>query len=383
MRKRPERGPVLRGVVVGLFALTSLAGCNDKVPQYREGAVAGESASAPPAGSALPPSPGGDRRNQRKRSDTPVFVDGDLRAVLAYGELPVGFEPTVVDRRGDYRICNVARYLEALGVDLARVKALHLQGSNRTAVIEGDEVRRMKDKLHFAFSKLRGTFGKPIVDWPSEKVISTTRIDKISGVQVFVDKPAPTWDPKKKAFFWDDGSAVEGMPHVGDFEPIKSARVYLDGKLLGFVKEEDVPKDIIKTGDGRGSGKKTDVVTDEGHQGENRGGGRKGGGTGGGKRIVLAQYLAHLGVDTDRVTALEVIGEDRVLARFDKDTWAANLETLTFGIPKRSSKRLRIELPEAATPYPGPVSAQAIVVYTKLKPTDREIAQPKRRPRNN
>lgn len=370
-------------MLVGLLGLVSLVGCNEKVPQYRDGAASSAVVSAAPTGSADIAEPMGGRRNKRKRADTPVFVDGELRAMLAYGELPAGFEPTVVDRRGDYRICNVARYLEALGVDIARVKALHLHGSNRVAAIDGDEVRRMKDKLHFAFSKLRGTFGKPIVDWPSEKVISTTRIDKISAVQVFVDEDAPTWDPKKKAFLWDDGKAVEGMAHVGELDPIRSARVYLDGKIAGFVKEDEIPRDVIKTGDGRGTGKKTDVVSDEDHEGENRGGGRKGGGTGGGKRIVLARYLAHLGVEMDKITAVEIIGEDRVLARFDKNAWTSHVETLTFGIPKRSSKRIRIELPEVATPFPGPVSAQAVMVYTKVKPTEREITQPRRRPRGN
>ncbi len=384
--ERTQNGASAHIVAVALVAAASALGCNEKVPQYREDATTASvtaSASVAASSSAEAPDELGARRGQGNRSDAPVFVDGELRAVLRYGELPPSFEPTVVDRRGDYRICNVARYLEALGVKLDDVDALHLEGSGRTAAITGDELRRMKDKLHFTFSKLRGTLGKPMADWPSEKVISTTRIDKIAGIHVFVNKPAPTWNATKKAFFWEDGKEVEGVPHLGEFEPIKAPRLYVDGKLFGFVESDETPKELVKTGDGRGTGKTTDIEVEEEHRGKRAGGGRKTGGTGGGQRILLAKYLAHRGVDLGAVTAVEIIGEDRVLGRFDAKAWNAQLDQLTFGIPKRSSKALRLELPETATPYPGPVTAQAIAIYTTSKPPAREITQPKRRPRRN
>ncbi len=383
MRKPPDFFLAALALLIGAFCIA----CENATPQYRDGPASAQ----PSVTSTLPATtgtPGTDRMRNRKRANkgiTGVYVDGELRAVLRYGELPPTFEPTIVDRRGDSTINNMVGYLTALGVDVSKVTGLHMEGSGRTAAITGDELRRHTDTLHFAFSKLQGTYGKARIDWPATKNIkTTTRIDKVAALHVFENKPAPIWDRAGRTFRWADGSKVDGTAYIGRREKIKSARLYVDGRLLGLIDDIDgLPAEVMHTGDGKGTGKATqNMASDEEEEDEEDAPkpGDKGGG-GGGKKVLLAKYLAHRGVDLSAVKTVEIIGEDRVLGRFSGALWAEYVPKLTFGTPKRKKRKLRLELEEPATPYPGPVLAQAIAVYTTVKPRDRKIALPRWRPR--
>ena len=152
-----------------------------------------------------------------------------------------------------------------------------------------------------------------------------------------------------------------------------------------MVDINKIPEDAIRRGgDGRGTGKTTDASEDENGaepQDDDKDDDKKKGGRGGGKKVLLAKFLAHHGVDVDNIKAIEVIGEDAVLGRFDKSLWSEYRDTFTFGVPKRNAKRLRMELLEPVTPYPGPVVAQAFAIYSTIDPSDREIIVPRRRPR--
>lgn len=347
--------------VWGLMALIH-TGCEEKVPQYQGTQTSAPATSATGSGSAAAPASKPQPARKKNRAVAPVFIDGQLRAVLTYGELPYGFEPTIVDREGDYTLCNIARYLESLGVDIAKVQGLQLEGGHRTAGITGDEVRDKKDELHFAFSRSRGTRGRPLVDWPARKVIATTRIDRIMGMHVFVEKTPPDWDKETRKYRWADGSEVEGVPYAKDFVPIKAPRLYVDGKLEGTIEDRDVPDNAIRSGDGGG-----------------KGGGNKGGG-GGGKRVGLAAFLKHRGIDPKTIQAVELIGDDRVLGRYEHDAWEKHADAVTFRIPANDKKQLMMDIEEAATPFPGTAKVQAIAVYVKVEPKDRKVEAPQRRP---
>ncbi len=175
---------------------------------------------------------------------------------------------------------------------------------------------------------------------------------------------------------WPDGKTVNEKPLPKSVEKINNPRVYLDGKLLGLVDASSLPPQASKTGDGQGTGKATDLVDPD-----DKGKPKKNGGSGGGRRYVLAKVLEHFKVDGNGLTAVELIGEDRVLARFDKASWSKHAAELTFGIPRRSAKVLRMDAPEGSTPHAGPITVQAIALYSKAKPAEREIAKPRRRPR--
>lgn len=360
----------------------SSTACDRGVAQYRDGGAPSETVASPPSAAPKPTQPTRADRKKFNKGETPFYIDGKLVAMVRYGELPPSFEPTIVDRRGEFTLCNVARFMEAHGVDIAKVKALHLEGSGRVAAMTGDELRVHEDDLHFAFSKHRGTFGKPLMDWPKRKVHATTRIDKMAAMQVFVDKPAPTWDQQARAFLWADGSEVEGRPYVGKREIIKGARLYVDGKLVTLIDDvEELPEELWRVGGGKGSGKTTEVVSEDEAAAELPVSETLKGGGGGGKKVILSKYLAHHGVDVAKIKTIEIIGEDRVLGRYDQALWLKVADTLRFGAPRRRAKRIRVEVDEPATDFPGPVNAQAIAVYIDVKPRDREIAQPRRRPR--
>ena len=126
-----------------------------------------------------------------------------------------------MQRGQPFSIFNLARYLERVGVKLDEVKGVQLVGASRTAAITGDEIRRVKDQLHFKFS--REFSGAPMVDWPDERVTATTRIDRINELYVFAKKEAPSFDRPTKSFRWADGSEVQGVPHAKG-APITGAR---------------------------------------------------------------------------------------------------------------------------------------------------------------
>jgi hypothetical protein len=373
---------------VAWTTLALAAACDSQPPQPDPQPVVTASASVanagPPSSAARPPmddEEGGGRKRGERRVIAPVYVDGKMVAALQYGELPSKFKPTIVERVREYSLCNLADYLVALGVDLAKVRAVHLAGASRTAAIDGDELRRVKDKLHFTFSRKRGTQGKPMMDWPGTKVVATTRIDIVFSLQVFVEKEAPVWDRTKRKFLWQDGSEVVGVPYVENAQPLKAPRLYVDDQLVGLIEEGGLPPEVTRAGDskgggkgekggehGRGDGKMMGKGAGSG-TGEGRGGGK---GQGGGLRVLLAKYLAHRGVALDKVKAIDFIGGDRLLWRLDGAGLGKRGDDLTFGVPKRGGKQLRMDVPAFDGSEARTLNVQAIIVYTKTTPPERK-----------
>ena len=153
---------------------------NGKNDQATKGATidATVAAVAPPPPAQTATHSGGMERFK----EAGVYVDGKPLGVMQFGELPVSLKPVWFEERaavpfkaGDpgpkFKISKQRRYrfreyLESMGVDVKRVKALHIYGGNQRAVavsISGDKLRK-NDDLLFRFGG--GIWGKPLPACP-------------------------------------------------------------------------------------------------------------------------------------------------------------------------------------------------------------------------
>ncbi len=312
------------------------------------------SASATTASASASAAVAEPQRRKKRKPPPLVYVDGEVVGVLKYGELPVGFEATIVQRGQPFSIFNLARYLERLGVKLDDVKGVHLVGASRTAAITGDEIRRVKDQLHFKFA--REFSGAPMVDWPDGRVEATTRIDRITELYVFVAKEAPSFDRPTKSFRWADGSEVQGVPHAKG-APITGARVYLDGRLLGSLDALRGQSGDGRRGEGRGAGRDSQKASH-----------------------ALAGFLKNLGAPLDALKAIDFVSrDDLTVGRLDAQAWAETREALRFELAQQG-QAMRMHMPAPATPAPGLVDVSAVLLYSQSEPPARDVKAPKQRP---
>jgi len=193
--------------------------------------------------------------NGIRYKDPVVYVDGKPVAVMKYPELPRALPVAWRDdvelldfKPGDkgprtrpvrYRQYRVADYLQSLGIDLKKVKMLHIHGSlARVAAVTGDQLRnQVRDSLRFDFA--RETEGKVRIYIPSDLKTNAT-FDKISGgFAVYINKEPPkvTEDDTLEL----DGKPVVGIPYYG--QPMRGGvRVYLDDRLATVIKRNQLPK---------------------------------------------------------------------------------------------------------------------------------------------
>ena len=176
-----------------------------------------------------------------KRAAPPfLYVDGVPWAAVQLGELPPGLKPTydggesgVVGRR-----YSLLAYLRALGVDVKKIRAVHLHGGRtRIGMLTGEQLRAPPD-TEFAFT--RATGGRVVMRWaPNAK--TTDMIDKVNDVAVYVDKAPPVRDAQSGVLVVD-GVAVDGLAYVtADVQG--GTRVYVDGRLAGILRPRDLDGD--------------------------------------------------------------------------------------------------------------------------------------------
>jgi len=144
----------------------------------------------------------------------------------------------MVVRGKPFPIFNLAGYLESVGADLDALQEVHLAGGRRVAILKGAELRRVRDQLHFAFTKRDR--GKARMDWPDAPIEISTRIDVISGVYAYQLRKPPGYDRKTGSFHFDDGVAIEGVPYAERPQPSTGTRLYVDGRLRRALRKRDV-----------------------------------------------------------------------------------------------------------------------------------------------
>jgi hypothetical protein len=193
--------------------------------------------------------------NGIRYKDPVVYVDGKPVAVMKYPELPralkvawrddvelLDFKPGDTGPRSKpvrYRQYRVADYLASLGIDLKKIKMLHIHGSlARVAAVTGNQLRdQVRDSLRFDFA--RETEGKVRIYIPSDLKTNAT-FDKISGgFAVYINKEPPQVTEDDTLVL--DGKPVVGIPYYG--QPMRGGvRVYLDDRLATVIKRNQLGK---------------------------------------------------------------------------------------------------------------------------------------------
>lgn len=241
--------------------------------------------------------------------DVGVYLDGKPIAFLTFGELPIALKPTWVKdkvsaekrpgtddpgwRWAQQRFYKWSDYLKAIGVDVKRVKEIHIYGPklSDSIVAKGSDLRGPKgDEFMFRFGG--NTFGKPIPHVPYQFGNGRSP-DKISGVMIYINKKPPTW--QSNVGFSLDGVDQTGVPYYG--EPLRGGvRIYLDDKLAAVIKRQELDaKKATQSADGDLHWK-------------------------------LADVLSAQGVDTSKVVEMWVIRDELRKEKFP----ASELPTITF-----------------------------------------------------
>jgi len=272
-------------------------------------------------------------------NETAVYVDGQAKGILRYSELPPTLKPLAlpeIDELPDVaRYYRLADYLQSTGVDVDKVREVQVYGPHdRIAIISGDELRTLRDRLVFDFS--RQTSGKPRARWSQLHALPhRPMIDTILNISVYITKTAPEL---AHGDMWIDGRPVEdGIPYVGDGVP-KGTRVYADGKLDGWVRRKTLPSKLVAPGG------------EPGHT-----------------RFSTDAFLAYLGADARNAKAIDFYDGDDLLARVDGKTWALSKGEYVFELPTRSHGQVK-EL------FPGDKSSRvtSIRLYVHAAPPARQ-----------
>ncbi len=335
-----------------LFSLAPLAvfvavACTPDAPQPTSSGPTTAASAPVTSGAASAPSadvPMGGRGDGRgggqkaKRfGDASVFVDGKPRAVLRFLEMPASVKvyPKKLEDREVARY-RLGEYLESLGVDLAKVKELHIVGGRgRTSILAGSEVLKHRETLLFSFSKGEG--GKARVEWPDTKIEVNTTIDTIVAVCVYLELKPPAYDRKKLTFIDESGAKIQGIPYAKPEESLRGTRVYADGKLMGSVKRKRLPDSVLAKS-----------YTPEK------------------PRFSLDAYLASLGIDAAKLTTVAVVRGDFVVARLDAAAWKKAREKAEFSLVPGSEGRMLVHLPaeDGETSLP----ASSVLVFAAPAP---------------
>lgn len=270
---------------------------------------------APGGGGSHNPAGKGGGQGMNKWRDTGVYVDGRPVGVLDFGELPVGLKPTWIPEEHsvefDYgstgprtrttyaRRYKMIDYLKAVGVDVAKIKEIHVMGPKLTSIMiaSGKQLRSKEGQgLMFRFGIAVGGKAIPVVP---EKFGNGKHADKISAVMVYVNKKPPVL--VEDVGLQLDGKDVDGIPYYGD--PMRGGvRVYANDLLQTQIKRQllkDVPGEL---------------------------------GADGKQHWSLWKILASKGVDTSKLVEGWVIADERRKQKFTR----AELEKLTFEMNERN-----------------------------------------------
>jgi len=349
--------------IVALLAAVFGTGCHDatgkQAPSEQPPAVAAGSGSGSGSGDGSAVAAGQNpndyvpaefKSGAARWKDTGVYVDGKPIGFIQFGELPIGLKPTWIKDKvsaekppdcpiekcpgwkwSEQRWYKFTDYLKAVGIDIHKVKVLHVYGpklSQTIAVTGKDLLSPAADEFLFRFGGEVG--GKPIPHVPIN-FGNGKQPDKMSSVMIYIDKKAPTVTREGIEL---DGVDQEGVPYYG--EPIRGGvRLYLDDKLVAIIKRQDLDvKKATKTADGE-------------------------------LHWSFGDFLASAGVDTSKVVEDWVIHDER---RTTKIAWP-ELEKMSFSAGSKAHGGVMLG--------PKEIPANAIALHSHAL-TDDEL--PKIRP---
>ena len=271
-----------------------------------------------------------------------VYVDGNPKGFLRALEMPPSLKThPMTSKTGTVERYYVAEYLQALGVDIAKVQTLHFYGGRRIAVVAGSELRRFATVLSFEYAG--GDRGKPRMHFPGGDFQTNTSVDMISGIAVYIEKEAPAFVTKGGEGYlaFADGKPIDGVPYAPE-EQLKGTRVYVDGALVSTLKRKLLPNELL---------------LDEKATGPSE--------------FSLAKYLESVGASTKGARAIDLITGDDVVQRIDGKDWDKQKLTFAFTIPARSQGQLVIDIP-STNGLKAKIST--IQIFARMEPPKRWIA---------
>jgi hypothetical protein len=279
---------------------------------------------------------GGGKTGEGQFRDTAVYLDGKARGVLRYSELPPGLEPFTMPEIDDLdvpRYYKLTDYFTRIGIDVAKIREMHVYGSHdRVSVISGDELRAARDRVIFDFTQQ--VTGKARARWAQTHALPHhPMVDVIMGISLYQDKTPPLY---KHGELLVDGQPTEGIPYVDDGIP-KGTRVYVDGKLAGWVRRKTLPDKLIAPDSERVHAK---FSTDA--------------------------FLTYVGADARAAKSIDFYDNDSLLERVDGHAWTQSKSAFVFDLPNRSHGQVN----EA---FPGDKSARisSIKLYVHATPPAR------------
>lgn len=256
-------------VRLAVAALVFLIACHDATGR-RKAAVANVDTAGSGSGSAVTGSDGSGsdssytpsefKSGMARWKDTVVYLDGRPIGWLDFGELPVTLKPDWVKDKvstdkppgcpkcpawkwGYERFYRFTDYLKAMGIDIASIKQIHVQGPKEldTIVATGKDLMSPAAK-DFTFRFGEYIAGKAIPHVP-DNFGNGEGPDKITAVMIYVHRTPPTFDDVGYVL---DGKPVDGVPYYG--EPARGGiRVYFDDKLVAIIKRNELDVRVSRT----------------------------------------------------------------------------------------------------------------------------------------
>jgi aspartate 1-decarboxylase len=328
------------GVIV-LMGLALSAGCAQKRSQPIARTATPPVASAVPA--AVDPAveqPAAEREKRPRRGEAAVYIDGKSVGVLRKQELPSKLTGKLVPIGEGYEAYRygLMDYAASLGIDTKKLRAAHLYGGSRVALVDRAELTRIGADIQLSFTM--GDRGKPRVHFPPKKLNINTTVDMLSGIAFYVDKEPPTL--KDNELVMPDGTSAAGKVPYAPEEQGNGTRVYCDGALVGTVKRKKLTNDLAVPGD------------------ENNAGPTK---------FSLVAYAGKLGVDAKRAKAIDLVAGDDVVAHLGAD----GAKNVTFSVPSRNRGQALIDLPASGAAGSHLARISAIQIFVKTTPPVRSV----------
>jgi hypothetical protein len=238
---------------------------------------------------------------------------------------------------------RVYDYVKSLGIAPESIKSVHFHANNdRISSIEGSELRAEKNRFQFKFSD--ETTGAALQRWDTEGLKNEFVGHEFRRLTIYVTKAPPAIHPQRRCHLAADGECTDAIPYAqGD--AAKGTRVYVDGKMVGFVKRRQVGASL--------------VVRDNA-QGEHE--------------FSLAKLVAGFGVDVANTKTVELVAGDDVIARADRIA-----DDLTFTLPKHGHGKVRVHVPAGIQSQEEPATdrdalVSSVLVYSKTTAPKRELS---------
>jgi hypothetical protein len=277
--------------------------------------------------------------------DAPVFVDGTQVGVLRYGEMPVIPGRTLEGGTQRYRVFD---YLRAIGVRPASVRSIHFHGNgDRIASVEGAELLAQKDRFEFQF--ISNDTGTALQRWDGTGLKNEFVVHEIRRMTIYVQKASPAIHPSRQCHTDAEGKCTDEIPYATG-ELAKGTRVYVDGKMVGYVKRRQIGESL-----------------------------RMGETPSGEHLFSIVKLVSSFDVDPSGIAQVDLVAGDEVIARASGEQWTRTLASrLNFTLPQHRHGKIRASVPaeirlEGSSVPDRDALVSSVLVYKRSQPSTRPL----------